>query len=94
MSVNLKSVNPIDSNSFTHLGISHSLVETMITPNSELRTPNFHDVNNRSRPIKTTRQVSLQTKLLSIVLPTIIGTLALSSLIGYRLIHKTAERRS
>ncbi|MGK7949455.1 MAG: methyl-accepting chemotaxis protein [Xenococcaceae cyanobacterium] len=37
------------------------------------------------------RRVSLQNRLLSIVLPTLIGTLATSSFLGYHLIHKTAE---
>ena len=55
----------------------------MITPNSEL--------NYRSPPPKKSRQVSLQTRLLSIVLPTIMGTVALSSLLSYRLIHQTAR---
>lgn len=37
------------------------------------------------------RGISLQNRLLSIVLPTLIGTLATSSFLGYHLIHKTAE---
>ena len=45
----------------------------------------------RSQQLSKSKRVGLQTRLLSIVLPTIIGTLALSSFIGYRLIHKTAE---
>ena len=63
----------------------------MITPNSELRIPNSRSATYRSQPVKKSRQVSLQARLLSIVLPTIIGTLALSSSLGYHLIHKTAQ---
>ena len=78
----------------------------MITPNSELPsdpgevsspkeraslTPNYQNSSYRSPPPKKSRQVSLQTRLLSIVLPTIMGTVALSSLLGYRLIHQNAR---
>ncbi|MDJ0687444.1 MAG: methyl-accepting chemotaxis protein [Xenococcaceae cyanobacterium MO_188.B32] len=63
----------------------------MITPNSELRTPNSHYAVERVQPTAKSKQVGLQTKLLSVVLPTIIGTLVLSSLPGYYLIHKTAK---
>ena len=66
----------------------------MITPNSEFRIPNSHYneyTAYRSQPIKTSRRVGLQTKLLSIVLPTVIGTLALSSFLGYHLIYKTTK---
>ena len=56
-----------------------------------MTTPNSNYGLHRSPSLQTTRQVGLQTKLLSIVIPTIIGTLALSSLIGYGLIHKNAQ---
>ena len=61
------------------------VVEKMITPNSNY-------VVDRSQLTEKSRQLSLQTKLLSVVLPTIIGTLALSSLLGYYLIHKTTKK--
>ena len=71
----------------------------MITPNSKFhgrkRLPKFFPNSNyaveRVQPTAKSKQVGLQTKLLSVVLPTIIGTLVLSSLPGYYLIHKTAK---
>ena len=71
----------------------------MITPNSKFHGrkrlstvfPNSNYAVERVQPTAKSKQVGLQTKLLSVVLPTIIGTLVLSSLPGYYLIHKTAK---
>ncbi|MGK7936775.1 MAG: methyl-accepting chemotaxis protein [Xenococcaceae cyanobacterium] len=62
------------------------------SPNSHARklTPAKYGTY-RSLSLRKSRQTSLQIKLLSIVLPVILGTLSLSSFLGYRLIHKTAE---
>ncbi|MDJ0635147.1 MAG: methyl-accepting chemotaxis protein [Xenococcaceae cyanobacterium MO_188.B29] len=62
------------------------------SPNSHTRKLTHAQYSTyRSPSLRKSRQTSLQIKLLSIVLPVILGTLALSSFLGYRLIHKTAE---